>query len=495
MIPILEKLSNYGDKTAVIYNNKPYSYLELSKDSNKLNKHLNSEEIKTISFLINGSYNYYKTLLSIWKNNKIAVPLSTKYPIDDLVYFIKDSESKILIHDLQSKDIAVQIKQLISNLQLINIDEISETLDEENEDNKLPKLEDEALIIYTSGTTNKPKGVVHTHASLDFQFKTLSKAWSWTENDFIPIFLPLHHIHGIINKLCCALYNGAKAEIFEKFETEKVYQKIIDQDYTVFMAVPTIYSHLIQHHQGKETDQQTAFSEKCKTMRLMISGSAALPVKTLKTWKKISNHTLLERYGMSEIGMAISNPYIGERRAGHIGQAFEGIQIQLLDDKQNVITEENIPGEIHVKGPNLFKHYFNKLEQTESSFNKEEWFITGDMAVISNGYYKIVGRKSVDIIKSGAYKISALEIEEQIRKHPEVLDCAVVGKEDETWGEIICAMIICKSDKINDLESHLKQQLASHKIPRIIHYAEDLPRNSMGKVLKKELKKYFSTNR
>jgi malonyl-CoA/methylmalonyl-CoA synthetase len=190
---------------------------------------------------------------------------------------------------------------------------------------------------------------------------------------------------------------------------------------------------------------------------------------------------------MSEIGMAISNPYHGVRKPGHIGQAFNGIQVKLMNDEGYEIKTDNNPGEIYIKGPNLFKTYLNKAEAYHSSF-KDGWFMTGDIAALCDGYYKIVGRKSVDIIKSGGYKISALEIEEVARQYKDVSDCAVVGIEDEEWGEIIGIWVESMIEDEDDFKSYLKQNLPDHKLPRIYQLeGKNIPRNSIGKVLKKEV--------
>lgn len=223
----------------------------------------------------------------------------------------------------------------------------------------------------------------------------------------------------------------------------------------------------------------------------MVSGSAALPVSVLDTWKQISGHVLLERYGMTEMGMAISNPYIGERKKGYIGKALPGVLVRLADEENNPVPDGH-PGEIQIKGPNVFLEYWGKPEITRDSFTREGWFRTGDIAVLEKDYYRILGRKSVDIIKSGGYKISALEIEEVLRTHPLINDCAVVGVPDDEWGEIVAASLILKNVKEIDtvnLSGWLKEKLPTYKIPRKYFVQDDLPRNVMGKVSKNELKK------
>lgn len=484
MIPILDNINELSSKTAVIEKNNNYSYSQLSIDINAYSNYFYNYNQTYIATLLKGSYNYTKTLLGIWKSDNIAVPLSSSYPIIDLDYFIKDSNAQFLIFDDENSAIAKELKSLNQHITFLHVDEIKPT---KTFHPKKIDINNEALVIYTSGTTNKPKGVVHSHAALDFQFKTLSQAWHWSKEDVIPVFLPLHHIHGIVNKLCCSIFNNATIDIYDGFKIESIYNNISKGTYTIFMAVPTIYKKLITYHQKQDQLNKQSFETACKQIRLMISGSAALPVSILKEWEEISGHRLLERYGMSEIGMAISNPYHGERKPGHIGQAFNGIEVKLMNDDGHEIKTDNNPGEIYIKGPNLFKTYLNKAEAYHSSF-KDGWFMTGDIAALNNGYYKIVGRKSVDIIKSGGYKISALEIEEVARQYKDVSDCAVVGIEDEEWGEIIGIWVESMIEDEDDFKSYLKQNLPNHKLPRIYQLeGKNIPRNSIGKVLKKEV--------
>jgi malonyl-CoA/methylmalonyl-CoA synthetase len=257
------------------------------------------------------------------------------------------------------------------------------------------------------------------------------------------------------------------------------------------MAVPTIYFKLISSFESFPKERQIQISGILAKFRLMVSGSAALPVTVMEQWHQISGHYLLERYGMTEIGMAISNPYSGERRAGHIGQALPGVEIRLVDESNKFVSAGE-PGEIQVKGPGVFKAYWGKPDATEKSFTSDGWFKTGDIAVFDASYYKILGRDSIDIIKSGGYKISALEIEEVIRTHPQIKDCAVVGIPDTEWGELVVAALITVTDlNSKELATWLKERMPTYKIPRQFIQLEDLPRNAMGKVTKNELKKHF----
>jgi malonyl-CoA/methylmalonyl-CoA synthetase len=256
------------------------------------------------------------------------------------------------------------------------------------------------------------------------------------------------------------------------------------------MAVPTIYFKLITYLESLPADQQAHLKTIMQAFRLMISGSAALPVSVMEKWEGLSGQRLLERYGMTEIGMAISNPYRGERRAGHVGQPLPNVQVRLVDE-ENKLVEFGQAGEIQIKGPNVFKEYWGKEKATQEAF-VDGWFKTGDVAELNEGYYKILGRNSTDIIKSGGYKLSALEIEEILRTHENVSDCSVIGLPDEEWGEVVAAVVILEGEVSSDeLNQFMRTKMPAYRVPRKYLFVQELPRNAMGKVTKNELKKLF----
>ena len=367
---------------------------------------------------------------------------------------------------------------------------VSDVMAEEPRALPLINPERRAMMLFTSGTTNKPKGVVSTHKTICAQITTLITAWEWSEKDVIPLFLPLHHIHGIINILSCGLWAGATVHLFSKFDIPEISKQITHGTYNVFMAVPTIYVKLIQYFETIEKDEVEKICAGFSAMRLNISGSAACPVKLFEQWKELTGQILLERYGMTEIGMGISNPYNGERRAGAVGQPLPGVQCQLFDENDNVVERESEPGEIRIKGDNVFLEYWENEEATKSSF-KDGWFCTGDVAVVEQGYYRIMGRSSVDIIKSGGYKLSALEIEGVLLTHDSISEVAVIGVEDDTWGEAVTAVAALKQGatlEFDSLKSWCEGRMSSYKIPKHLKLVDALPRNAMGKVTKPSLK-------
>ena len=488
MIYLIERAKSFNHRNAIKSNEQNYSYQTLLDESESIAIALlkGREDLQEarIAFIVNPSFDYVAIQWGIWRAGGIAVPLCVKHPFESLKYVIEDTHTEAIVF---SDDYFLLISKF-ENVNLLNVKDIK------SEVGNLPSIEANrrAMILYTSGTTGSPKGVVTTHANIEAQVISLVEAWEWQRTDHILNVLPLHHIHGIINATCCPLWSGACVEFLPKFNPEEIFEKFCKGEVNLFMAVPTIYFKLIAYWNDLAEDRQIEISKAFSKFRFMVSGSAALPISVLEQWKNISGHILLERYGMTEMAMAISNPLNGQRKPGYIGQALPNVTIRLADDLENEILDGS-QGEIQVKGPNVFSEYWGKPEATKETFTKDGWFKTGDVAVFEEGAYRILGRNSVDIIKSGGYKISALEIEEVLRKYPRVKDCGVVGIPNDEWGEIIGASLIAKESDIDmeALNSWLKEQLPNYKMPRKYIFQEDLPRNVMGKVTKKELKKLF----
>jgi malonyl-CoA/methylmalonyl-CoA synthetase len=280
-----------------------------------------------------------------------------------------------------------------------------------------------------------------------------------------------------------------------RFDADEVWDRIARGDLTLFMAVPTIYARLIAAWEASPPARRRSLSEASARMRLMVSGSAALPVSVLESWRRITGHTLLERYGMTEIGMALSNPLVGERRAGSVGAPLPGVDVRLVDEAGDIVAE-GMPGEIEVRGAGVFREYWNRPDATRAAF-RDGWFRTGDIAVVERGAYRILGRSSVDIIKTGGYKVSALEIEEVLREHGDVSECAVVGVPDEEWGERVCAAIVARAGAPLDVETlrdWAHERLAPYKVPGHVLVVPELPRNAMGKVTKPDVARLFAAD-
>ena len=493
MIEVLRKATLHAKRGAILSNRKTHSYHDLITESMAVATNLlrgqNDLEEQPIAFMVSPGFEYVSTLWGIWQAGGIAVPICLSHPSPAIAHVLKDTACRIAVASTTYRN---KLQPLCESMDIRFIEAPLQS--EKNSNGKsLPTIERtrRAMILYTSGTTNLPKGVVTTHKNIEAQISTLVNAWKWSPNDRTLCVLPLHHVHGIINVVSCSLWAGARCEFLNDFDASAVLHCFIQGRINVFMAVPTIYFKLIAAWETLPEEQQTRISNSLRSMRLMVSGSSALPVSVMDKWEKISGHRLLERYGMTELGMAISNPYEGERRAGYVGKPLEGVRVRLCNEKDETVESE--PGEIQVSGDNVFLEYWKQPEATQNSFTANGWFKTGDVGVVEDGYYRILGRSSIDIIKSGGYKISALEIEEVLRSHPDVKDCAVVGLEDEEWGEVVAAAIVSSRGHLNhdELRAWLKERLPPYRVPRKFLRVDELPRNAMGKVTKNDVKKLF----
>jgi malonyl-CoA/methylmalonyl-CoA synthetase len=446
-----------------------------------------------VAYLVPPSFAHVVISRGIWRAGGVAVPLAIAHPPAELEHVVRDSGASIVVGSGRQSDALESIAAaagaaFIRTPDLLAGDaaavagarsatghdggQVSEDLAPASPDVR-PDPERRALILYTSGTTGKPKGVVTTHGNVAAQIATLIDAWEWTADDRALLVLPLHHVHGFINVLGCALAAGASCEILPQFDPEAAWERLASGDISVFSAVPTIYHRLIASWDVAPPSLRKSRSAGARQTRLMMSGSAALPRQTLERWRQITGHTLLERYGMTELGMVLSNPLHGERRPGSVGTPLPGVEVRLVD------------GELQVRGPGVFLEYWQRPAETRDAFD-EGWFCTGDVAALEDGAYRLLGRRSVDIIKTGGYKVSALEIEEALREHPAVADCAVVGEADEEWGERVTALIELRPGATLDLEelqAWTRPRLARYKVPRALRCGP-LRRNAMGKVIK-----------
>ncbi|KAL5034447.1 hypothetical protein RTP6_002295 [Batrachochytrium dendrobatidis] len=460
-----------------------------------------------VAYLMPRGYDYVKCMSGIWAAGGIAVPLCSSHPVQELSYTIQDSGAEIVLYHSTFNDRITDLKRQLPNIQWISSNELTlyqkpKAIDVELQDFDMSRG---AMLIYTSGTTGPPKGVLLTHAGIDAQIKSMITAWKWTSKDRILHVLPLHHIHGIINALLCALWSGATCEFTadSKFNAKDIWQRweCSQRDLTLFMAVPTIYAKLAASFEEMSVEKQNECAQICKQFRVMVSGSSALPTSLFQQWEKITDHRLLERYGMTEVGMALGNPLEGPRIPGEVGNVLPGVQIMLQSPSTSAdithIPDE--PGSLLIRGPQVFSRYWNKPDTTLESFVEPgHWFKTGDVACrTQTGTFKILGRASMDIIKTGGFKVSALDIERELYDHPDIEEVAVVGVPDPEWGERVGAIVVQKNKTrtitLDCLRSWLTSRLASYKIPTKLVFIEEIPRNTMGKVDKKQLIKLFST--
>ncbi|MGE0759111.1 MAG: acyl-CoA synthetase [Pirellulaceae bacterium] len=435
-------------------------------------------------------------LLAVLRAGGIAVPFSVRAAARELAHEIADAGVTRIVAD-------AGFGELLADVRGSGLTELPHVVDpgwlcadaDDRWDEPEPGDDEPALMVYTSGTTGLPKGVVHTHGSLFAQVDVLAHAWEWTAADRLLHVLPLHHVHGLVNGLLGAIRAGAQLEFLDRFDPSDVWNRFAERRASVFYAVPTIYHQLVEAWDAADPATRRRWAEGAAALRLTVSGSAALPTSLWNRWHAISGQALLERYGMTEIGMALSNPYRAERRAGTVGQPLPGVHIRLVTETGED-AGEGVPGEIWIQSPTLFREYWNKPAATEASF-RDGYFLTGDVAEWDHGYLRIRGRASVDILKSGGYKLSALEIEEALREHPAIREVAVVGVPDEEWGEIVAACVVLHPDQCLTLEmlrNWCRDKLASYKLPRRLDVRTELPRNAMGKVMKPDLVRNLKVN-
>jgi malonyl-CoA/methylmalonyl-CoA synthetase len=494
-IPLVSRAASYPDRRALIAPDGVWSYAELLDRSARVAGALLGDASDLaearVAFLVQPSCAHVAMQWGIWRAGGVAVPLCVTHPAPELAYVIDDAAASIVVADAE---LAARVRPLAveRGLPLRTSDELLARVPR-----SLPAVDADrrALILYTSGTTSTPKGVVTTHATLAAQIASVVEAWEWSADDHVLHVLPLHHLHGILNLLCCALWVGASCELQRSFDVEAVWQRLEAADgISLFMAVPTIYTRLLAAWRAAPAERQRRMRDGCGRLRLMVSGSAALAPSLLEAWRVASGHTLLERYGMTEIGMGLGNPLHGERRPGSVGSPFPGVSVRLIDDR-SAAPPAGEPGELQFRGPTVFREYWRRPDATRAAFTADGWFKTGDIAVREGDTFRILGRASVDIIKSGGFKVSALEIGEVLRSHPAIRECAVVGIEDAEWGQRVAAAVVLAPGTALDLDAlrtWAKERLAPYKVPRALRVVDALPRNPMGKVIKTEVARLFS---
>ncbi|KAL2755757.1 hypothetical protein ACRALDRAFT_1057272 [Sodiomyces alcalophilus JCM 7366] len=571
-LPLFEAIAGHDpDSTAVIHSlsGRRFRYGELLGDVTRARDQLLSATGKTsldgerIAFLVENSYDYVVTLLAAFAARSIAVPLSPAFPAAELQYIINQSQASLLVNSAKYADKARDV--LATDLEHYPAQlEIRKHLG--GGPHEKIELEDAdfggaGMMLYTSGTTNRPKGVLLPQSVLTAQARSLIEAWEYSSRDHLLHVLPLHHIHGTVNALLTPLLAGSAIEFLFPFNPSKVWSRLAAplvasplpnsqtnntndnhntpprEKITFFTVVPTVYSRLLSSHKdlAPELSEPARDAVSPAHMRLAISGSAALPTPIKDAWRRLSRGTvLLERYGMTEVGMALScGLRIADRVDASVGWPLPGVQARLADLDTGAIIPEgpegrHRPGEIQLRGPTIFKEYWRNPAATAKEFVQDgderasgtpngqggRWFRTGDVAVrravdgagqggedaqpwAKGDMYFILGRKSADIIKTGGEKVSALEVERELLSLDEVSEAAVVSVPSGKWGQKVGAVVILNREVVPegarwspmDMRRALRHRLANYKIPQVLKVVDHIPRNAMGKINKKELVK------
>jgi malonyl-CoA/methylmalonyl-CoA synthetase len=464
------------DTVALEFRGQAYTFGELDSRSNRLtrlmmNKGLNKGD-RLCVYLVN-CVEMIDIYLACVKLGVIFVPINILYRDREISHILSDAEPRALITDAKiAADVPIwTLEGLIREAQ--RVEDLRPVVDLDGDS--------PAGIIYTSGTTGTSKGAVLTHNNFAANTVNLLACWRITADDRFLLALPLFHVHGLGNGLHCWLVSGCRMRLLERFEHQTAAAEFLDFRPTLFFGVPTIYVRLL----GIERDTARRIGG---FMRLFVSGSAPLPAQVLEEFRDLFGHTILERYGMSETIMNISNPYEGERRPGAVGLPLPGVSVRLLNHELQPVNDGET-GELYLRGPNVFPGYWKREDATREAF-VDGYFKTGDLATRSpDGYFTLSGRKS-DLIISGGFNIYPREIEEFLQEQAEIAEAAVVGLPDRMRGEVPIAYVVMAAEiDMSLIEARCREKLASFKIPREFIAVEMLPRNAMGKIQKHLLPK------
>lgn len=418
-------------------------------------------------------------------------PLNTAYKTSELEYFVENAEPSVVVCSAESACVFEQIVfEQITAVPLFTLDAdgsgtLMEAALQESMEHAVVDCDggDIAALLYSSGTTGRPKGIVLSHDNLCSNAETLVEAWGFTSDDCLLHMLPIYHVHGLFVAISCVLMSGARMVWHNRYDAAAAIAAL--PNCTVMMGVPTFYTRLLAN---PDLDESV-----CRGMRLFVSGSAPLLSETFAEFHARTGHTILERYGMTETGMNTSNPLTGERKPGTVGPALPRVSIRVVDSDGQVV-DQGKTGNLQVKGPNVFSGYWRMPEKTEEDFTADGFFNTGDKAVIDDeGYVSIVGRAK-DMVITGGLNVYPKEVEMVIDDIAGVSESAVIGVPDADFGEAVVAVIVPSGTPLESSQviSICKAELANFKVPKQIHWVEALPRNAMGKVQKNVLRDTYS---
>jgi malonyl-CoA/methylmalonyl-CoA synthetase len=474
---------------------RTYSYAEMEQASGRLARLLDGLGVKPgdrLAVQVEKSPEAVFLYLASLRLGAVYLPLNTAYRATEVEFFLTDAEPKVLICRPEDEAERGALARASDVAHVLTLDadgrgslaRESRGLDADYPTNKT-EADDIATLLYTSGTTGRPKGAMLSHGNLAANMLTLHRAWGWEPEDVMLHALPLFHTHGLFVALGCVLLNGTGMLFLPRFDADQAVRLLPRA--SVFMGVPTHYVRLLAHP-GLTRDA-------CRAMRLFVSGSAPLLEETFHAFKDRTGHTILERCGMTETGMNMSNPLDGKRIAGTVGPPLPGIEVRVADARGHALPTGET-GMLEVRGPNVFKGYWRRGEKTAADFRDDGYFITGDLARIDEGgYVSIVGRAK-DMIISGGYNVYPKEVETVIDAVDGIAESAVVGLAHPEFGEAVVAVVRLHEERGTPSEGEIiaavKKDLANYKVPKRVFFAGELPRNVMGKVQKNVLRERFA---
>ncbi len=487
-------VSRFPRKTALIFNSKSVTYQEFSLEVEEAVKRLVSLGVKRgdrVCLYLGNRLEFIYLHFAVMKLGAVVVPVNVTYRMRELKHSVEDSGASLFITDdkaferfskvrqsLQNRPATVIISDKAYGEDMIRYDDITSSPHTPSVQEADP--DDLAAIIYTSGTTGRSKGATLTHVNFTSNIRDLASVWKWASSDRLLLALPLFHVHGLGVVLHGVVYTGGSLVLMERFDAEWALRLISEYRCNVFMGVPTMYSMLLDVREPSRFD--------LSHIRLFVSGSAPLPVKVFKEFSGKYGFEIVERYGLTETIMNISNPVEGVRKPGSVGLPLPSVSVKIVGEDGQELAPKQV-GEILVKGPNVTKGYWNMKEATREAFS-EGWFKTGDLGYVGeDGYISITGRKKEMIIVSG-FKVYPREVEEVLSQHPKVKETAVIGVPDPVKGETVKAFVVPQAEELlreGELLEYCRHNLASFKVPSSVELIDVLPKTASGKIIKSAL--------
>jgi malonyl-CoA/methylmalonyl-CoA synthetase len=441
-----------------------------------------------VALFLENSLDFLVAYLGTWWAGGTVVLVNTAYRQSELRHILGDSSARLCLVDGALRSELDRVRQDLPRLEraLDTGDDLKAFVHAPVASAtaaalRMPDADMTAVIAYTSGTTGRSKGAMLRHRNLIANAQSVCEAWRWTSSDHLLLMLPLFHTHGLMVGAHGTLVSGASLELHRKFDATAACDRLLSGEFSLFFGVPTMYTRLIAEARSRSVAP--------KPLRLYVSGSAPLSPRTFAEFESLFGQRILERYGMTETIMNMTNPYAGERRPGTVGMPFPRQQARVVDPRTRRPVPPETIGEIEVRGPHVFAGYLNQPEATAESVDADGWFRTGDLGRVSaDGYYTITGR-ATELIITGGYNVYPREVEDVLVQCPGVAEAAVFGLPDAEFGECVCAALV-RTDVTSTgvtaeaVIAFCKEQLASYKKPRHIFFVAALPRNAMGKVQK-----------
>jgi malonyl-CoA/methylmalonyl-CoA synthetase len=476
--PLLPSLGAPGSRTAVLLGDASLSYADLERAARAHAARLRADGVRPGDRVAVWATHELSTLAAVVGNalaGVATVPLNPAIGEGELAHVLKDAAPRLVL----ATDPA-PFRARTPQAAAIALDGPAPAIGGE------PAPSDPLFVLYTSGTTGPPKGAVLTHRNAAFDLDALADAWGWTERDVVVHALPLFHVHGLILGFLGVLRVGGTLRLLPRFAPEGL-AAAMEAGGTMLFAVPTMYHRIAEHCEAVPGD-----ARRLARARLVVSGSAGLPVRENERLFRLFGKRVVERYGLTETLMNTAARHDGPRTPGTVGPPLPGVELRLVDDQRRPLAPgPDVLGEVAVRGPNVFAGYLNRPDATAAAMDADGFFYTGDIAALTPaGEVKIVGRRATDLIKTGGYKVGAGEVEAALLEHPAVREAAVIGVPDDDLGERIVAFVVPApgaSPREDDLSDHVARLLAPHKRPRSVRFVQALPRNAMGKILKKQL--------